>query len=345
MITDYFLSSHTGQGYHSFLEMTLSDLEQVFIFKGISVQVKSRIFRNIGLKLVDRGYDIEFLHGVDNAYNLEGVIIPEKALALIDADNHPGIENRLVEINIKLFNLNQFKDKEKFKIFQAKIRDLKEQIAVSLELAYEELQEKRDSYFKQLVSQPTVPENQTQNLAEKIAKSLFFKKQGKIYHRFARCLTGGGEIDYYHNLLKDSQERYVLNGLSYNTGCNILAFLAKEGIKGGLRVEAYHNCLDPRYIELLILPELSLVISAQAIFADFQELLSYKDLKNNLTYLNQNNYPQKLDISNGLARLAEVKELNELLGDLYQETVDFVGIENLEEELLKRILNSNCLSK
>jgi len=337
---DYFLSSHTSQGYYSFLEGNIKNLKHIFILKGGSIQIRSQVIRNIGIKLADRGNDVELLHGVDNPDILEGIIIPDLELALVDGENHYDGEPYISEMKGLLLDLNDFRDEEKLKIYQSKINDLKEQINVNMELVYENLQEAQKVLRIFSFQGPSINKSQVQDIVEKIVKSLFTLKQGTMRHRFAECMTGRGKINYYNNLLENIKYKYFLNGIGYINAGSILNFIARVAVKCGLIVDVYHNYLDPEIIELLILPEMSLGIGAKAFLEGFQEIMIFENIQNSKFITeSQTDNTFKAYLTEGIQRLAEVQELSEQLGDLYQAVFDFNQIENLEKELLVKILN------
>ena len=50
--TDYFLSSHTTEGYHSFFAQAMADNEQLIGLAGASAQIRSRVCRQLAIQLV-----------------------------------------------------------------------------------------------------------------------------------------------------------------------------------------------------------------------------------------------------------------------------------------------------
>lgn len=336
--TDYFLSSHTTEGYHSFFAQAMADNEQLIGLAGASAQIRSRVCRQLAIQLVDRGYNVELIHGLANPCDLEGIIVPELSLMVADGEKLRESEERWP--TVALVDLNEYIWEERYPIFEAKLRDLQEQMSVNLELVYEHLHQAQS----QLVNPEgglCFSEPQSQRVVERLARSLFFKQYGRLEHRFGQSLTGEGRVDYYRGLLRGVRRKYYLNGVNYRSGCKVLSDLSREAIKAGLVCQVYHDYLDAELVELLIIPELETAVAAKALDEDFQELLTYKETACQPAII-QESLP-KVDESLGrvTAILQEIKTQSGVVGELYQDMIDFEAIERLEEELLYKVLKQN----
>lgn len=334
--TDYFLSSYTVNGRRSFFAQTVGQCKRVIGLSGASAQIRSRIARQIGILLLDRGYNVELIHGINNPNDLEGIVVPELELIIADAKRLRECEGK-EDTDWQMIDLNQFIYAEQYAVFEAKIKDLQEQIAVDLDLVHEYLNQAQNRLICHEGGQ-SFSEQQHYNLLSRLAKSLFFTNYGKLEHRFAQSLTGEGRIDYYQGLLKNIRRRYYLNDVSCRSATRLLGDLAKEALKAGLDCEIYHDFLDEEQVELVIIPHKEIAIAARAIDASFQELLTYKDKAASLA-VEERIEP---DIDDKLGQitdiLEEVKNLSSTVGELYQGMMDFEAIEALEETLLAKIL-------
>lgn len=336
--TDYFLSSHTVEGYRSFFEQALESTKQLVSLTGASVQIRSRICRQVGIALLDRGYNVELIHGLSNPCDLEGIMVPELGAMLVDGEKITSFRLEGLEALVfREIDLNQYVWEEKYPVFEAKIRDLREQMSVNLDLVYEYLHQAKE----ELISHEgglLFSEQQSMQVVERLAKSLLFTHYGQTNHRFGASLTGEGQVDYYKGLLKQINKKYYLNGVNYLSGCKILAYLGKEANKAGLEVEAYHDFLNADLVELIIIPKLEMAISAKALMNDFQELLTYKDTARQpaLGKKTEPNLDENLSKIN--ETLQEIKVLSTTVGELYQGVVDFAAIEEIEQQLVLELL-------
>ncbi|KJS83461.1 MAG: hypothetical protein JM58_12615 [Peptococcaceae bacterium BICA1-8] len=328
--TEYFLTSHSGRGVVTYLKDVLRIIKRQILLKGATDQVNSRIIRNLGIELVDRGYDVEFIHGIFNPDNLEGIIIPQLSLALVSAEKH--FETKA---NIRVVNIDETRDYEKYLVYKSKIDDLLEQMNVNHELALEELQQLHLIFEQKYKEGSRLEEGQALYIAEKILKTLFTLDDGRMNHRFGQCLTSRGLIDYYPKLLKKCNIKYYLNGISQNNGSGILELVAREAVLKGLIVDVYHNCIDPNLVELLILKEMSLAIGIRPFAEDFLKLVPSKYIEKG-TYSTFN--LQDLGFQEVQKWLAEVERLSDQSCNFYHETLDFLRITSIEKDLLDEIL-------
>lgn len=327
-MTQYFLSVHWAHGYKSFVADTMALVTRKLFLKGSTNQLRSRVIRNIGLTLLERGYNIELIHGCINPNNLEGVLIPQLNLGLICGENLDNLTGG------KVIDLDQFRDEEKYLTYGSKVKDILEQKDVAIELAQEELAKFNREYQNSFARKKELEDRQVLFITEKILNALFSKEKGVLYHRIAQALTGVGLVNYYPILLKGITNKVYLNGVSPDNGSGILKIVAREAVIKGLQVEAYFNCLDLGIIELLIIPEMSMAIGAKNITGDFKKIINYveesKDSDNLLL--------QDLPVGKVVAYLKKADDLNDQACLLYQEAIDFKGIENLEKQLITEIL-------
>ncbi|MFZ7101319.1 MAG: hypothetical protein ACOWWO_01505 [Peptococcaceae bacterium] len=327
-VTEYFLSIHSGKGYHSFLDDTLRILKKNVILRGGTNQLRSRIIRNTGLNLLERGYDIEFIHGTVNPNNLEGVIIPQLSLSVACGENLSNIKD------YEIVNLDGYRDENKYLIYKSKVKDLEEQINVNTELAREELAKLKEIYFVSFGKETALEDRQVLYITEKILKTLFSKEKGVIYHRIAQCITKFGVINYYSDLLGNISNKVYLNEISPSNATGILKIIAREAVIKGLKVAIYFNCLDPEVIELLILPEMAMAIGSKNITGDFKKLISYPHKQEEKKYL----FIEELATERAAWYFKEADNLNNQLCLLCQETIDYEGIKMLEKQILAEIL-------
>ncbi|KJS19070.1 MAG: hypothetical protein VR72_20255 [Clostridiaceae bacterium BRH_c20a] len=327
---DYFLSSHSGRGIITYAKDGLRSINRQILLKGATDQVRSRIIRNLGIALVDRGYDVEVIHGIFNPDNLEGIIIPQLSLALVSAEKH--FETKA---NVRVVNIDETRDYEKYLVYKSKIDDLLEQMNVNHELALEELQQLHLVFENKCKEGSGLEEGQALYTVEKILKTLCTLDDGRINHRFGQCLTSRGLIDYYPQLLKKCNLKHYLSGISQSNGSGILELVAREAVLKGLIVDVYHNCLDPNLVEMLILPEMNFAIGIRPFTDEFQKLGFSKSIEK-VTAPTFN--LKDLDFGDVYKWLKEVDRLSDQSCIFYHETLDFLGITRIEKDLLAEIL-------
>lgn len=83
-IKNVYPGGNTVRGFFSLYDSALQNLQRLYILKGGPGTGKSTLIRQVGLAMVDRGYDIEFLHCSSDNRSLDGVIIPAVGVGIVD---------------------------------------------------------------------------------------------------------------------------------------------------------------------------------------------------------------------------------------------------------------------
>lgn len=329
--TEYFLSSHSGKGFITFMDDTLRFYQRKILLKGGTDQIRSRIIRNVKIQLIDRGYDVEVAHGTLNPDILEGIFVPQLKIALISS----GGLSRETEVKEGIVNLDQFCDDEKYQIYKSKIHDLYEQINMNLELAWDQLQQIQQNFTQKCDQGFEMKGRHALYVAEKILESLFSVDEGRINHRFGQILTGRGITSYYPQLLTHCSTKYYLNGVKYFSGSGILKLVTREAVLKGITVDVYHNFLEPEMVELIILVDANLALAIRPFGQDFQPLLKYENTPEGDF---GEYYPQDGDFLEVGELLAETLRLHDQSCIFYHEAYDFTEISNIEKKLVEEIM-------
>lgn len=82
-----FPGNNTPHGFFSYYQYILSQqqAEKIYCLKGGPGVGKSTFMRKIGEEMLEEGFDVDFLHCSSDPGSLDGIVITEKKIALIDA--------------------------------------------------------------------------------------------------------------------------------------------------------------------------------------------------------------------------------------------------------------------
>ncbi|MDD2568537.1 MAG: ATPase [Clostridia bacterium] len=83
-VSHVFPGSNTPQGFYSFYAEGLSPMEHVFVLKGGPGTGKSTLMRKIAHNMTERGYDVELWQCSSDNNSLDGVIIGNLGVAVVD---------------------------------------------------------------------------------------------------------------------------------------------------------------------------------------------------------------------------------------------------------------------
>ncbi|MDH7479052.1 MAG: hypothetical protein QHH02_03495, partial [Syntrophomonadaceae bacterium] len=104
-IKNLYPGGNTALGFYSLFESALEGMRRIIIIKGGPGTGKSTLIRSIGMAMVDRGYNVEFLHCASDNQSLDGVIIPAGKVAVVDGTaphvldpRYPGAVDEIVNL-------------------------------------------------------------------------------------------------------------------------------------------------------------------------------------------------------------------------------------------------------
>ena len=80
----YFAGGNTARGYYSLFDWNLAGLDRLFILKGGPGIGKSTLMKEIGEDWSKKGYKLEFIHCSFDPDSLDGVIIPQLKVGIVD---------------------------------------------------------------------------------------------------------------------------------------------------------------------------------------------------------------------------------------------------------------------
>lgn len=82
----YFLGANSPRGFYSLYDQ-LIDPEKaraIYILKGGAGCGKSTLMRHVARMLEERGDEVEYIHCSGDPDSLDGIVIPERAAAIVD---------------------------------------------------------------------------------------------------------------------------------------------------------------------------------------------------------------------------------------------------------------------
>lgn len=82
-------------GISQFIRREFKRIRQIIYLKGWSRTGKSSLIKAIGREWVGKGYDIEFLHCSSDNKSVDGVIIPQLKVGIVDGTSPHVIEPKM----------------------------------------------------------------------------------------------------------------------------------------------------------------------------------------------------------------------------------------------------------
>ncbi len=354
-IKNYFAGGNTARGFHSLYDSNLQGLDRIYILKGGPGTGKSSLMKNIGNEWLKKGYNIEFLHCSSDNNSIDGVIIRDLKVGIVDGTAPHVIEPKAPGAVEQYINLGEAWNKKALAAEKKNIERLSKQIGASFNLAY--------STFKQALNvhddwEKIYIENmdfeKADQLTSKFIQSFFGKlklnKQSDIRHRFLGAATPKGAVDFVPNLTEGIEKRYFIKGRPGSGKSTMLKKLAAAAEVRGIDTEVYHCGFDPHSLDMVIFRELGIAIFDSTAPHEYfpsragDEIIDMYELL--ITPGTDEIYEDKIKpiaasyknkMKEATSYLARAKELHDQLEAIYVSAMDFSIVENIQSKIAEEI--------
>ncbi|MEH6936821.1 PRK06851 family protein [Bacillus sp. JJ664] len=354
-IRNYYAGGNTAKGFYNLYDSALEDLNKLYILKGGPGTGKSTLIKSIGEFIVNKGINIEYLHCSSDTNSVDGVMIPEFQIGLVDGTAPHVIEPKAPGVIEEYVNLGVAWDSKKLSVHKEAILSLNDEISRKFQTAYDTFSaalkahdEIEDIYISNMDFQ------EANKLTDELNK-LFFSndtvsKEPKIKHRFLGAATPSGAVDFIQNLTEDVEKRYFIKGRAGSGKSTMLKKIAAVGEERGFDVEIYHCGFDPNSLDMVIIPEKGI-----AIFDSTAPHEYFPDRKNDeiidmyerciapgtdekfADEIEKTTKSYKDKMKEAISYLAEVKVLRDQLEAIYIEAMDFSKVDQIQKEILEEI--------
>jgi hypothetical protein len=262
-----FIDGYTAQGYYSFLPTILHRLQHIFILNGKPGSGKSAFIKHVGLTLADRGYNVQFWSSPLDPTYLDGVYLSQLKTAIISGDM---VDDRAYDFTVPTVHniyLDEYQDQTA--IGQAeheiqKLTDVFNHLLTRVTWNLEEALETRAGLAE--ICRALPDPNRLGKLRKELSQEII-GSAGTENHYFAQAITSLGVVEYYEELSKDCQSRYILQGPPGVYKSGMLYRLAEDVRLKGYQVSYYHSALDPETLEMVIIDGLqSAIINGEVVY-------------------------------------------------------------------------------
>ncbi|RUT45143.1 hypothetical protein EJP82_15775 [Paenibacillus anaericanus] len=262
-VKHYFARGNTAEGLHSLVESVYQGLSTIYVVQGYPGGTATVLGR-LASAWTLRGWNIELIHQPLESNLLEGIILEDAQLGLVDGDawseelNPEGTEIRYIDIRETL-------DTEKVAENSETITTLESEISNLYGKAYETFLRTlriHDEWEKFYID--NLDREVMNQLAEEWGDDYLIpqleEKVGKEIHRFLGAATSSGAVDFVPNLTDKLQTRIFVKGRPGSGKSTLFKKIANAALDRGIDTEIYHCGFDPHSLDMLIFPELSLAI-------------------------------------------------------------------------------------
>jgi len=263
-IINYFAEGNTAKGFYSFKNSNTDGMEHLYILSGSPGTGKSTIMTKVGARWLGMGFNVEFMHCPLQSNSVNGIIIPELKLGIIDGSEPEYFEplnvKSAIYIDLDVALDSEVIDKNKGEII--KLDGLKRQmLKYAHELFFQALKI-HDEWEKIYISNMDFnkADEITENLINVIFGNKSLDKKSVVRDRFLGAATPEGPVDFISNLTDEIEKRYFIKGRPGSGKSTLLKKIVSNVIERGFDAEVYHCGFDPDSLDMVIMRELSISI-------------------------------------------------------------------------------------
>lgn len=264
IIKNFYANGNTANGFTSLLDSSLQEVEQLFILKEGPIAERSNLIRAIADDMVRDDYDIWLIHCPFDNNALDGLVVPELKLGIIDGIGPGFVEPHLPGACLQYVNLGEISDSIQLSGQKPEIDRLNEQLAQAHDRAYAGFAEAlrihddwEDLYIQNMNFQAA--NELTDTYIYKLYGDRRLEKSSRVNRRFLGAATPQGAVDFVPNLT-EGLKRYFIKGRAGSGKSTMLKKLAVAAIERGFDVEIYHCGFDPNSLDMVIVRELDFAI-------------------------------------------------------------------------------------
>ena len=349
-IRKMFPGGNTANGFYSFFDYIIpQDVNRIFCLKGGPGVGKSSFMKKISKEFNKMGYDVELHYCSSDPSSLDGIVIKELNVVMIDATAPHTVDPKTPGAIDEILNFGEFWDVEKIEENRDKIKACNEDISECFQRAFRFLKSAEPIYMdveskiSKCIDFTKVSEI-TYEFIEKIFKDVDFSgRKSYVRHLFGSAITPVGYLDYSDSLFDGVKNIYYLKGDIGSGKTQFLKSLYTRAEQKGLDVEVYHFPLVVDKLQAVYIPELDIAVTTSQIFKE-KEMIDLNiciDEDKLSKYLNDVKFDKDLVdylMNNAISNLKRAKANHDIVEDYYVPAMDFDKVEVLKNQVIDRIL-------
>ncbi len=275
----YFPGNNTPLGFFSYYRYILGQREarKIICIKGGPGSGKSTFMKKIGTRFAELGESIDYLHCSADESSLDGVVLTDRNIALIDGTSPhitdpitPGAVDRIV-------NLGEFWNEEGIAANKEEIIDLNEECSEWYRIAYNYLNAAKsvfrslESIYDKAVEYSEIYRAAADIVAREYSPYEISLRPGRERKRFASAITANGVISYPETLFQNMKKVYIISApVGYANG-SLMTIIKEGAIYRGFDVESFYCSICPEEkIDHLIIPELKIAFTTVNEYHDIE---------------------------------------------------------------------------
>lgn len=323
-VRHYFIEAFTPYGYISLLSKLLKDIKHTYFLTGGPGTGKSTMIKLIGIQLIDRGYDVDYVRSIREPDSVAGLVLPKHKICLLDknefvAQSTLGEYHREIDFATFCRRSRMEQHGQRMTVLEIDLRKIEQLLINQLQKDYEVDPEHLPKAVKQeevidIESMFSVKEG-APNIDE-ITEILSKIKKNSLRFHFLHGLQMDGWLNLAPRYIREF-DRICLEG---EDSSKLLKEIVQEVKCLGQMMEIIVHPLKPYTIVGIVFPEKNLAV-----------------WKGNPCKIEEQGFrrqhnPEMIKI------LEDYKKARVQLKSLVNDAVNFRGLDDLRSELMSSIL-------
>ncbi|NLV36866.1 MAG: ATPase [Clostridiaceae bacterium] len=353
---DMFLGANTCRGFFSFYSYIISPQEakRVFILKGGPGVGKSTFMKRAAERMLDLGYEVENMHCSSDSKSLDGIVIPQIGIAMIDGTAPHMIDPKYPGAVDEIINLGEFWDHSILHKKKQIILEIRKQISQCYARAYRHLAaaacifDDNAALYESGLDEARVNIATAQWIDEMFDLQKPATKVGSQRCLFASAITPEGLKNYLDGLM--TQENiYMVKGSPWAGTQEVLECVKTNALIRGYNVEAYYCAFNPSKLEHIVVPQLNMALTTVNEYhttdvctlkeIDFAQMLDPEITANNEGEIEDNRSMFEDILNKAIELMRHAKVLHDELEAYYIPAMDFTAVQDKWDMIMERILD------
>lgn len=358
IIRHMYPGGNTPVGFFSYYPYIIdrTEAKRIFILKGGPGTGKSTLMRKVGLEFAKQGFNIEFMHCSSDNNSLDGVVIPQLSVAMIDGTSPHMVDPVYPGAVDEIINLGQFWNTAGFSESREEILNINHKIKGYYATAYRylsaaaSLKEDTESTFEMALDKGREALFSHELNSMLLGQGLPARTPGKQRCLFASAITPRGFSDYLDSICS-TQKIIRLSAPTGSSTFRILEAIKNEAILRGLAIETYFCPMAPQRIEHVVIPSLKVSVVTANEYHDvsdmnnencttyyINEFYEKDEIKRCGKQLGFNRLYTETLLQQAIECIAEAKAAHDELEKHYIKNMDFDSLSQFRDSLLERIM-------
>jgi len=351
-----FPGGNTSRGFFSYYSYILEQEEakRIIVIKGGPGVGKSSFMKKIAEEMLDRGYDVEYMHCSSDNNSLDGLVIPSIKVALLDGTAPHVVDPQNPGVVDEIIHLGDYWNESGMRANRDAVLRENKEVGRFFARAYRYIKAAAEVYEDTAVINSWAMDDAKVNaVSEKLISDLFGNKgvstkAGKVRRLFASAITPDGLKNYLGTLMKN-EKVYSIKGQQGTGTEKLLEKVLNSALERGYYVEAYYCALHPEKLEHIIIPEISASLTtsnkyhaAEVNFyaeIDFNEYLDEAIIEPYEKEIEYNTKEFEFLLEKAIETIGKAKVLHDHMESYYIPNMDFEAVQRCCEATLARILN------